>query len=96
VIRNVVPGSPAWRAGLTFGDEIVAVGGARVTAATFDKRVGDHDPRARVRVAYFRRDVLQEAVVTLATSPERKLIVAADAAANADARAVRARWLAAG
>ena len=27
LIRNVVPGSPAWRAGLTFGDEIVAVAG---------------------------------------------------------------------
>ena len=59
LVRNVVPGSPAWRAGLTFGDEIVAVDGARVNAATFAKRVGDNDPGARVRVAYFRRDLLQ-------------------------------------
>ena len=59
-IRNVVPGSPAWRAGLTFNDEIVAVDGARVTAATFARRVGDHRPGARVAVAYFRRDQLEQ------------------------------------
>ena len=28
LVRNVVPDSPAWRAGLTFGDDIVAVDGA--------------------------------------------------------------------
>jgi predicted metalloprotease with PDZ domain len=94
VIRNVIPGSPAWRAGLTFGDEIVAVAGARVTAATFDKRVGDHDPGARVRVAFFRRELLNDVVVTLAQSPDRKLSVAADPTAGAEARAVRTRWLA--
>ena len=96
LIRNVVPGSPAWRAGLTFGDDIVAVAGARVTAATFDKRVGDHDPGARVRIAFFRRDVLQDAVATLAASPDRKLVVAVDPGASAAARGVRARWLASG
>ena len=48
MVRNVVPDSPAWRAGLTFNDEIVAVDGARVTPATFAKRVGDRRPGARV------------------------------------------------
>jgi hypothetical protein len=38
--------------------------------------------------------VLQEAVVKLATSPDRKLVVAVDPGASAEARAVRARWLA--
>ncbi len=61
VIRNVVPDSPAWRAGLTFNDDVVAVDGVRVDAATFAKRVADRPPGARVRVAYFRRDELLEA-----------------------------------
>jgi predicted metalloprotease with PDZ domain len=93
VIRNVVPDSPAWRAGLTFGDEIVAVAGARVNAFTFAKRVGDHPPGARVKIAYFRRDVLEEAALTLIESPERRLAVSADPHAPAHARAIRDGWL---
>ncbi len=92
-IRNVVPDSPAWRAGLTFNDEIVAIGGARVTAASFGKRVADHRPGARVSFAFFRRDRLEHATVTLAESPERRLSVGADDRARARARAVRAAWL---
>jgi predicted metalloprotease with PDZ domain len=93
VIRNVVPDSPAWRAGLTFNDEIVAVDGARVTAGTFARRVADGRPGARVRIAYFRRDTLEEAQVTLGESPDRKLSVTADRGADARARRVRAGWL---
>jgi predicted metalloprotease with PDZ domain len=92
-IRNVVPDSPAWRAGLTFNDEVVAVDGARVSASTFGKRVADHRPGARVRIDYFRRDRLQQVVVTLAESPERRWTVSADPKAAAGTRAVRAAWL---
>ena len=93
MVRNVVPGSPAWRAGLTFADELVAVDGARVTNATFAKRVGDRRPGDRARVTYFRRDELREATLTLVESPERKLLLAPDAKASARAKAVRAGWL---
>jgi predicted metalloprotease with PDZ domain len=92
IVRNVVPKSPAWRAGLTFNDEIVAVDGARVTPATFAKRVADRSPGARVRLAYFRRDELREARLTLAESPERRLSVTVDPHAGARANAVRAGW----
>jgi predicted metalloprotease with PDZ domain len=92
-IRNVIPDSPAWRAGLTFNDDIVAVGGVRVTPATFAKRVADHPPGAVVPIAYFRRDLLEETRVTLAESPERKLTVTPDPAAGTRARAVRRGWL---
>jgi predicted metalloprotease with PDZ domain len=93
LVRNVIPGSPAWRAGITFNDEIVAIDGARVTPATFANRVGDRDPGARVRVAYFRRDGLNETTLTLAESPERAWTVDADKRAGARAAAVRAGWL---
>lgn len=91
-VRNVVPDSPAWRAGLTFNDEIVAVDGARIAATTFAKRIADHPPGARVRVAYFRRDRLGEAMVTLSESPNRKLAVTVDPKAGARAKAIRAGW----
>jgi predicted metalloprotease with PDZ domain len=92
-IRNVVPGSPAWKAGLTFGDEIVAFDGARVTPATFGKRVGDRLPGARVRIAYFRRDQLEEAALTLALNPERRLSITPTRKPSQEAAAVRAGWL---
>ena len=60
---------------------------------TFAKRVGDADPGARVRIAYFRRDLLCEATLTLAESPERALSVQADARASKSAAAVRTGWL---
>ena len=82
------PGAP----GLTFNDEIVAVDGARVTPATFAKRIADRPPGARVRLAYFRRDELREARLTLAESPERRLSVTVDPHAGARANAVRAGW----
>ncbi len=91
-VRNVIPDSPAWRAGLTFGDEVVAVDGVRTTAATFAKRIADHAPGARVRVAFFRRDQLAEADLTLGQSPERKLSVAVDPKAGVRAQSVRRGW----
>jgi predicted metalloprotease with PDZ domain len=89
----VVPDSPAWRAGITFNDEIVAVDGQRVTAATFGKRVGDCDPGDRCTITYFRRDRLESATLTLVESPERRLLVKPDPAAGKAALAIRRGWL---
>jgi predicted metalloprotease with PDZ domain len=92
-IRNVVPRSPAWRAGLTFGDEIVAVDDQRVTAATFGRRIADRDPGDRCRITFFRRDLLQTVTLTLGENPERKLTVKPDGHADRRALAVRKGWL---
>jgi predicted metalloprotease with PDZ domain len=92
-VRNVVPDSPAWRAGITFGDEIVAVDGQRVTPATFAKRIGDRAPHDRCRIVYFRRDLLEEATLTLSDNPERKLTVKPDPGASKKALAIRKGWL---
>ena len=73
-MRNVVPGSPAERAGLTFSDEIVARR-ARVTAATSPSASPTAAPVTQVRVTYFRRDELREATLVLVESPERKLVL---------------------
>ena len=92
-VRNVVPDSPAWRAGLTFNDELVAVDGARVTPATFAKRVADRRPGEEAVITYFRRDELASATLTLVESPERKLVLAPDDKARGLAKAVREGWL---
>ena len=93
LVRNVVPDSPAWRAGITFGDDIVAVDGNRVAPATFVKRVADRNPGERCRITYFRRDSLEEATLTLAENPERKLIIKPDPDATRPALAIRRGWL---
>jgi predicted metalloprotease with PDZ domain len=93
IVRNVVPDSPAWRAGLTFNDELVAVDGARVTPTTFTKRIGDRRPGDKATITYFRREELATAELTLVESPERKLVLKPDAKARGLAKAVREGWL---
>ena len=92
-VKNVLPGSPAEKAGLTYGDEIVALGGDRVNATTFAKRLAAHPAGTTVTVTYFRRDLLQEAKLVVGTSPERKLLLQPAAGASADAVAIRKGWL---
>ncbi len=93
VIKNVVPGSPAWRAGLTFNDEIVAVDGCRVTGATVTKRLADHLPGTRVPLAFFRADNLRTTILHVARNPERLWTFSVDEQASSAARRVRKGWL---
>ena len=92
-VKNVLPGSPADKAGLTYGDELVALDGDRVNATTFAKRLADHPAGRAVTVSYFRRDRLQEARLVVGTSPERKLLLEPSAQAPAEAVAIRRGWL---
>jgi predicted metalloprotease with PDZ domain len=93
VVRTVVPDSPAWKAGLTHGDEVLAVDGQRVTAATVGRRLADHPPGRRIDVDFFRRDTLRRAALTLATNPEKRFQFAIDDQAVETARAIRRGWL---
>jgi predicted metalloprotease with PDZ domain len=93
VVRNVIPGSPAWRAGLTYGDELVAVDGVRVVVGTVGRRLADRRPGQRARVAFFRQDLLRTTTVTLVESPERRWELSLAISASARARAVRRGWI---
>jgi len=92
-VRNVVPGSPAWRAGISYGDELLAVGGARVDAASAPRRLQDAAPGARLRIALFRRDVLREATLVVGRNPERRFSFEPDPRPTPQARAIRRGWL---
>jgi len=93
IVKNVLPDSPAERAGLTFGDEIVAIDGDRVNAASFSRRLGDHPPGERVEIAYFRRDRLRTARVVIGTSPERTLELRPARSPSPAAAAITRGWL---
>jgi predicted metalloprotease with PDZ domain len=93
LVRNVVPDSPAWQAGLTYGDELVAVAGNRVTAATAARRLADHAPGQAVRIDYFRQEVLRTTTLTVAESRERTFRLSLAIAPTPVARAIRRGWI---
>jgi predicted metalloprotease with PDZ domain len=69
----VTEGSPAHRAGLYAGDEIVAEDGFRVDRAGLWDRLCERGPGGGLRLTVFRRDELLEVPVTLGTPPEDSL-----------------------
>jgi predicted metalloprotease with PDZ domain len=93
IVKNVIPGSPAWRAGLTFNDEILAVDGCRVNAATVTKRLADHGPGAHLPIAFFRGDTLRTTALQVLRNPERRWTFALDERASSLARRARKAWL---
>jgi predicted metalloprotease with PDZ domain len=93
VVKNVIPDSPAWRAGLTFRDEIVAVNHNRVDASTAGKRLADCSPGQAVTVAFFRQGILRTTSLRLVRTPERKWSFAIDPVASPARRRVRDGWL---
>src|ERR1039457_950329 len=93
VVKNVIPDSPAWRAGLTFGDDIIAVDGTRVSAATVGKRLADGEVGQEIAITFFRRERLRKAKLKLVRNPERKWIFAVDGNATPRVKRLRARWL---
>jgi predicted metalloprotease with PDZ domain len=93
VIRSVVPDSPAWQAGLTYADEVVAVGGQRVTAVTAPRRLADHPTGRAVEITFFRKESLRSCRITLVENPERRFSFAPEADPTPAARAIRRAWL---
>jgi predicted metalloprotease with PDZ domain len=67
MVREVVAASPAHRAGVSAGDQIVALNGYRVTAAQLGERVGASSLGDTVRVTVFREERLRVIPVALDT-----------------------------
>lgn len=68
-VSSVLEGSPAWTAGLSAGDDVLAMDGYRVTAATMDTRLSDRSPGDEIRLTVFRREKLIELRVKLGARP---------------------------
>lgn len=71
-VRHVLADTPGRRAGLTPGDEIVAINGDKVTYEKFEKSLAHYPPGTPVELALFRRGYLTRASVTMGTSPPEK------------------------
>jgi predicted metalloprotease with PDZ domain len=93
LVASVLDGGPARESGLDADDEILAVGGYRVTPATFTERLQQFSPGERVEVLVSRRDAVRAIPVTLAGNPGAPWRLEPDPAASADAVRARERWL---
>jgi predicted metalloprotease with PDZ domain len=93
VVRNVVPDSPAWTAGLTYGDEVIAVAGQRVNLSTAGRRFADQPPGKSVDVHFFRKDALRTTQLLLSENPERRLQLTIATRPLRNGRAIRRGWL---
>ncbi len=69
VIRTVVNGSPAAKAGVDVNDELVALDGYRIRSADLSARIADKRAGDRVVLTLLRNDKLREITVTLENDP---------------------------
>jgi predicted metalloprotease with PDZ domain len=69
-VKSVREGSPAWKAGLTADDELLADRGFRLDAKGLQQRLEEHGPEGTLRLTLFRRDELLEVEIPLAEPPQ--------------------------
>ncbi len=79
VVKSVANGSPAERAGIGPGDQLLAFDGLRVTAATLDRRLMDFAPSDVVTASLFRDDVMSETTIELGEPPMTTVWLEVDA-----------------
>jgi predicted metalloprotease with PDZ domain len=64
-VNGVIAGSPAYEAGLDYGDEILAIDGQRIRSSDLQNRIAEFKPGDKVKISLFRGDELREFDVTL-------------------------------
>jgi predicted metalloprotease with PDZ domain len=94
-VSQVLNGGPAHAAGLSAGDTLVAVDGLRVAdEKTLKALLSRRGAGAKIRVHAFRRDELLDCELVVGEPPPTEAALDADPRANAQARRLRAGWLA--
>jgi predicted metalloprotease with PDZ domain len=91
VVTSVLRDGPAWRAGVTGGDRLVAIDGRVVGRGELDAALRASAVGDEVEVAVARGPRLLTLPVTLAEPTPRRRLVAADEATDAQREAFR-RW----
>ncbi len=72
-VVSVEKNSPAWQAGLTLDDVIVAVDGLRMSDKDLTVRLKNFKPKDRMSITFFRRDELVTRMIILGEKPKNKL-----------------------
>lgn len=91
-ITSVEKGSPAWQAGFTIQDIIVAVDGLRMGDKDLSTRLKNFKSEQSVEFTMFRRDQLITKTIKLGTTPKEKLKIVAMKNATDDQKAFFTAW----
>ena len=91
-VRSVSNDSPAERAGIGPGDQLLAIDSLRITAATLDRRLADFEPGDVVTACLFRGDTFYETSIELAAPSATTVYLEIDPD-NEDGKQMRRRWL---
>jgi predicted metalloprotease with PDZ domain len=92
-VTQVFDDSPAQAAGLSAGDQVVALDGLRASGGRIDAVLARYAPGDRVELLAFRRDELLRMDVVLASQAPAKWALRLDPKASAGARRLRQGWL---
>ncbi|MDB4947395.1 MAG: peptidase domain protein [Gemmatimonadetes bacterium] len=93
IVGNVLADSPAWRAGLNAGDEVIALDGLRVGLETLSARLMDRKPGERVVLTVFRRDELVNLALEVEAGPPQRWEIRPTPQPTPEQTALRDDWL---
>ncbi|HET7462551.1 MAG TPA: PDZ domain-containing protein [Longimicrobium sp.] len=93
VIGNVLAGTPAWRAGVNAGDELVALDGIRVDPMSLGARLQERQPGSTATLTVFRRDELINLTLPVESGPPQRVLVRPVEAPAPEQKALLEHWL---
>jgi predicted metalloprotease with PDZ domain len=92
-VRRSFAGRPAYSAGLTPGDEIVAIDGLRVTFSNLEKTLERYPPGTTAEITVFRRGYLHTVRLVTGVKPPEKYVLAPAASPTELAQRVYEAWV---
>ncbi len=93
VVGSVLSGTPAYNDGINVNDEIVAINGQKIDAATFNERVASLTPATSATITLFRREKLLSLNVIVGKQVPDRYSLLQNKEADANQAAVRNGWL---
>nr|WP_232771053.1 PDZ domain-containing protein [Colwellia sp. 75C3] len=92
IVSSVEKNSPAWHAGMTTEDVIVAIDGLRIVEKDLSNRLKDFKPKQSITITYFRRDKLTTTTLELDEIPKNKLKIIPIVKASIEQKALFKAW----
>jgi predicted metalloprotease with PDZ domain len=92
-VYEVLEGTPAWRAGVQPGDELLAIDGFKASADAVEARLHERKPGDKVALALFRGDRLVQHEATLDAAPWAKAAIVRRPEASEAERKLYEGWL---
>lgn len=93
IVRHVLRDTPAWTAGVNPGDELVALGGYRLSSNGLDARLEQYRPGTELELLIARRERLVTLPIVLGAPPAETWTLELDPDATATQKKHRATWL---